>query len=85
MGLIWEAVDDEVFADHWAARARHLASGPTEAYARIRQAIRSSYDNSFEEQIALEARLQGETGRTRDFKEGLLAFIEKREPEFEGR
>ncbi len=85
MGLIWEAVDDGEFSGHWMARARQLASGPTEAYTRIKQAIRSSYGNSFEEQLALEASLQGETGRTRDFKEGLLAFVEKRQPEFEGR
>ncbi len=85
MGMIWEAVPDDEFASRWLSRARHLADGPTQAYAKIKQALRSSYGNGFEEQIAFEAKLQGEAGRTRDFKEGLLAFVEKRKPEFEGR
>ena len=85
MGMIWEAVPDGEFTRHWQDRAAHLASGPTEAYRRIKDAIRASSGNSFEDQIALEAKLQGEAGKTRDFKEGVLAFVEKRKPEFEGR
>ncbi len=41
--------------------------------------------NDFETQTALEAKLQGEAGRTRDFKEGVMAFLEKRKPSYEGR
>jgi 2-(1,2-epoxy-1,2-dihydrophenyl)acetyl-CoA isomerase len=37
------------------------------------------------EQLVLEGQLQGECGRTRDFKEGVLAFQEKRPAHFEGR
>ena len=85
MGMIWEAVPDAEFSRHWQDRAAHLARGPTAAYRRIKEAIRASSGNSFEDQIALEARLQGEAGKTRDFKEGVLAFLEKRKPEFEGR
>ena len=84
-GMIWEAVPDDEFEEVWMQRARHLASGPTEAYRRIKEALRGSFENDFDTQIKLEARLQGETGKTRDFKEGVLAFIEKRPPEFEGR
>lgn len=84
-GMIWEAVDDDEFANHWQGRASKLAKGPTAAYARVKQAIRSSYDNTLEEQLALEAKLQGECGKTRDFKEGVLAFLEKRPANFEGR
>ncbi len=85
MGLIWETVPDREFADHWMSRASMLANGPTEAYGRIKSALHSSYNNSFEDQITLEAKLQGEAGKTRDFKEGLLAFVEGRAPSFEGR
>ncbi len=84
-GMIWEAVPDMGFAQHWRARARHLADGPTLAYQGIKAALRASLSNSFEEQIALEARTQGKCGRSRDFKEGVLAFMEKRAPRFEGR
>ena len=85
MGMIWESVPDETFVDHWQSRALALASGPTEAYKRIKQMIRSSFDRSYDDQIAIEAKLQGEAGKTRDFREGVLAFMEKRPANFEGR
>lgn len=84
-GMIWEAVEDDAFAAHWKARAAHLAKGPSQAYAHVKEAIRGSFDNSLEEQLLLEARLQGKCGQTRDFKEGVLAFMEKRPPQYEGR
>jgi len=84
-GMIWEAVPDDEFAAHWRRRAAHLAKGPTVAYRNIKKALRESFDNSLEEQLALEARLQGECGRTRDFREGVVAFLEKRPPSYEGR
>lgn len=84
-GMIWEAVPDDGFADHWYGRADKLAKGPTAAYAHVKQAIRGSFDNTLDEQLALEAKLQGECGKTRDFKEGVLAFLEKRPAKYEGR
>lgn len=84
-GMIWEAVSDDQFADHWYGRADKLAKGPTAAYAHVKQAIRGSFDNTLDEQLALEAKLQGECGKTRDFKEGVLAFLEKRPANYEGR
>ena len=84
-GMIWEAVPDAEFAAHWRSRARHLAQGPTVAYRHSKTALRQSFANTLEDQLALEAHLQGECGRTRDFKEGVLAFLEKRAADFEGR
>ena len=84
-GMIWEAVPEELFEEHWKSRAAQLAAGPTQAYLNIRRAIRSAYGNPYEEHLLLEARLQGQLGKTRDFKEGILAFSEKRPPVFEGR
>jgi len=84
-GMIWEAVPDDSFADHWWARAIKLATGPTVAYTNVKRALRESYSNNLEEQLALEARLQGECGRTRDFREGVVAFMEKRAAVYEGR
>jgi 2-(1,2-epoxy-1,2-dihydrophenyl)acetyl-CoA isomerase len=84
-GMIWEAVPDEAFEAHWRARARHLADGPTVAYRGTKEALRKTWSNTLEEQLRLEAHLQGAAGKTRDFKEGVVAFTEKRPARFEGR
>lgn len=84
-GMIWEAVSSEEFEAAWKARAAQLASGPTEAYARIKTALRGAFENDLAGQLALEAQLQGECGKTRDFREGVEAFLDKRAPRFEGR
>ncbi len=84
-GMIWEAVPDEDFQDHCKRRATQLAAGPTAAYAHLKTALRTSFENTLDRQLLLEAQLQGECGRTRDFKEGVLAFLEKRKADFQGR
>lgn len=84
-GMIWEAVPDAEFAAHVASRAGQLANGPTAAYARMKQALRGSFENGLEAQLAVEGKLQGECGKTRDFKEGIVAFAEKRPAVYEGR
>ncbi|MEO9823917.1 MAG: enoyl-CoA hydratase-related protein [Paracoccaceae bacterium] len=84
-GMIWEAVPDADFDAHWRERAAKLASGPTMAYSYTKQALRESYGNSLDKQLLLEARLQGKCGKSRDFREGVLAFLEKRPADYEGR
>lgn len=84
-GMIWEAVADDGFDAHWRARAAHLAAGPTSAYGAVKKAIRNSFDNTLSDQLEVEAQLQGACGKTRDFQEGVVAFIEKRAAKFEGR
>lgn len=84
-GMIYETVPDDEFGDHWYGRASKLAQGPTVAYRNVKKALRASYENTLPEQLALEAKLQGECGNTRDFKEGVMAFMEKRMAKYEGR
>ena len=84
-GMIWEAVPDGEFEKRWRSRAAALASGPTAAYRAMKEALRGTYGNDLEGQLAVEARLQGQCGRTRDFQEGVMAFLEKRSPQYEGR
>lgn len=84
-GMIWKAVDDEALMDEAGGLARRLADGPTFGLGRTKLAIQAAATNSLEEQLALEARYQGECGRSPDYAEGVVAFIEKRAPRFTGK
>lgn len=83
-GLIWEAVADDAFADSVNALAAQLATMPTKALARTRQAMLASYSNTLEQQLTLEAMLMRELGRSADYVEGVSAFLNKRAPQFTG-
>jgi 2-(1,2-epoxy-1,2-dihydrophenyl)acetyl-CoA isomerase len=84
-GMIWEAVPEEDFEAHWRGRVAQLAKGPSVAFRNVKTALRNSWDNDLSAQLLLEATLQGECGNTRDFKEGVLAFVEKRPARYQGR
>lgn len=84
-GMIWEVTEDAALEARVAELAARLARGPTRAYAAIRRALRASVENGFHDQLAVEAKEQKALGDSRDFEEGVLAFLEKRKPVFEGR
>ena len=84
-GLIWKSVDDDSLHAEGGAIARRLASGPTAGFAKIKQAINASGDNTFDAQLDLERDLQRAAGRSHDYSEGVAAFLAKRSPRFEGK
>ena len=84
-GLIWTVVDDDELMTTATDMARHLASQPTQAMAAIRKVIRASYNNDLPAQLELEAELQRSMGQTEDFMEGVMAFVQKRDPVFKGK
>ena len=84
-GMIWKCIDDENLKDEALAMAKQLATQPTKGLALIKRAIQSSWDNSFDEQLDLERDLQTLAGRTEDYREGVSAFMEKRQPSFKGK
>lgn len=84
-GMIYETAPAADFRAHWVSRAVQLAQGPTATYALVKEAMRESMNNTLDQQLAVEARLQAKAGATRDFQEGVLAFLEKRQAVFEGR
>lgn len=83
-GMIYDCVADADFAAHWQARAQTLAVGPTRAYLGVKTALRASFANDLDAQLALEAKLQGDCGRSADFAEGVAAFLQKRPARFTG-
>ncbi len=84
LGMIYKVFPDENFADESMRIAIMLSKLPTKALAYTKQALNASINNSLEQQLNLEAQLQTKAAQTNDFKEGVMAFLEKRLPEFKG-
>ena len=84
-GLIWRCVDDQEFKSTIDTLAEQLAAAPTLGLARIKSAIYESGGRTLEEQLFHERDLMRELGKTKDYAEGVAAFIEKRAPRFSGR
>jgi 2-(1,2-epoxy-1,2-dihydrophenyl)acetyl-CoA isomerase len=84
-GLIWKAVDDDRLGAEAAALAARLARGPTKGYGLLKKALYASSGNSLDAQLDLERDLQREAGLSADYREGVTAFKEKRDPRFQGK
>ena len=84
-GRVWKCVDDERLVEDTRDMAAGFAAAPTRGLAAIKRALHAAADNSLEEQLSLEADLQRSAGLTADYREGVLAFLEKRKPDFRGR
>ena len=83
-GLIWECVADAEFAARIDALAGQLASAPTKALVRTRQAMHAAPGHTLEQQLSFEGGFMRELGWSRDYAEGVQAFMEKRAPNFTG-
>ena len=84
-GMIARVVDDEFLAEEAVALATNLARGPTRALGLIRQLARNAEQSSLTDALAEERIAQREAGRTEDFKQAVFAFLQKRQPTFDGR
>lgn len=84
-GLINRVSDDQALLDDAMAIAKRLADGPTTSLAMIRRLYWESPHNSYEVQIDQERQSQQRAGRTEDFREGVMAFLQKRPAQFKGK
>jgi 2-(1,2-epoxy-1,2-dihydrophenyl)acetyl-CoA isomerase len=83
-GLVNYVHPDESIRAEADVLVERLAQGPTLSYASSKEALNQMLYPNMDEQLALEAELQHRLARTRDFIEGVGAFVEKRDPAFTG-
>ena len=84
-GLIWNAVDDDALDGEVDAIANKLASLPPLGLAATKEMIRSSWQYSLDEELDRQAGAMRRLGFTEDYREGVAAFLEKRQPKFTGK
>jgi 2-(1,2-epoxy-1,2-dihydrophenyl)acetyl-CoA isomerase len=84
LGMINKVVPDDQLMPQALALAESLAQSPTMALGRIKELLEASATNNFEQQLEFEREVQIKSGQTADFREGVAAFIEKRQPRFSG-
>jgi len=85
LGLVNWVVPGADLEVETAKLAARLAGGPGHALAETKALLNASFDNQLEAQLALEAESFTSCATTRDFAEGVTAFVEKRSPKFQGR
>ena len=84
-GLVARVYNDDALMPEALRLARDLAEGPSVALGLIRRLYWESAENSFEDQLDLECRMQRIAGASSDFEEGATAFLEKRPAKFTGK
>ena len=83
-GMINRVISSENLMTEATEMARRLALAPTASIGRIKQMLNASFSNNLQQQLDLEHKCQIESGKANDFKEGVQAFFEKRQPRFTG-
>ncbi len=84
LGLVNRVAEPDQLAAATREWAERLAQGPTKGMGLTKRAINASLTNDLAAQLEYEAHMQGIAGRTKDYNEGVRAFIEKRPAEFTG-
>jgi len=83
-GLVTRVVDDDSLLDEAAALARGLARGPTGALGAAKRLVRGALAHDIDEQMALEQASLVAAAASADGREGIAAFLEKRQPDLRG-
>jgi 2-(1,2-epoxy-1,2-dihydrophenyl)acetyl-CoA isomerase len=81
-GLVSEVVEAEQLAARVAELAESYAQLPTRGVGMTKRLFNHAPHKTLDEQLELEAQLQAAATKTEDFREGVAAFLEKRDPRF---
>jgi 2-(1,2-epoxy-1,2-dihydrophenyl)acetyl-CoA isomerase len=84
-GLIWKCVDDDALDGEVDALAQKLASLPPLGLAAIKSLLRTTGERTLDQELDLQRDEMRRLGFTADYREGVAAFLEKRQPTFTGR
>ncbi|MEM8746769.1 MAG: enoyl-CoA hydratase-related protein [Actinomycetota bacterium] len=84
LGIVNTVASADEFDDVWRGTAARLAAGPPIAYRYMKENINRSIVGDLDTTLELEATHHRHSGTTRDHLEASKAFVDKREPEFEG-
>lgn len=82
LGLITRAVEEGQFAEDVAKTAQTLRGAATPALGTVRRLLLSSFSNTLESHMEIEARAISDAARSQNGQEGIKAFLEKRKPTF---
>lgn len=85
MGMIYKVYSDEDFENQSWSLVSKLAKMPTKGLGLTKKLVNSSNANTLEDQLEMEEKCQVLAAETADFKEGVQAFLEKRNPNFKGK
>jgi 2-(1,2-epoxy-1,2-dihydrophenyl)acetyl-CoA isomerase len=85
LGMVYKVFPAETFTENALELARYVSKMPTRGLAYTKQALRASITNTFDQQLELEDKLQQLAASSSDYREGVNAFIEKREAVFTGK
>ncbi len=85
LGMVYKVVSSENFMEEVNNIANTMANMPTKALGLTKRLLNNSMQNSLEEQLHMESKLQIESAQSEDYAEGVDAFVNKRKPNFKGK